>query len=213
MKEHNGKLYMVRNVSLASSLSDAQSFTDNSDAGNPTRKTSSTTYRNGMEAYYGELWVCDPTSSGVTDICDSADWTQLINGKETDLGGATPTANSISMLEFVGDTAYIGFDDPTNGVQIFAMKLGGGDIVATDLVATGGATTSSFDTDNDSTWDNGEWKQAGTDGLGASSRNLYIFSSSTITDVFGDNYLFVNVADDNTYAIRVYRQLGEYQPL
>ena len=207
MKEHNGKLYMVRNVSIAGDQTDADSFADTG----TTRKAGSASYYNGQESYYGELWMCDPASGSDTgrsaQICESDDWTLLLSGRETELGGATPTSDSISMLEFVGDTAYIGFDGPSAGVRIFAMKLAGGDIVATN-----GASTS-FDKDGDSTWDNGEWKQAGTDGLGSVTRNKYIFSSSTITDTYGDTYLFVNVADDSSYAIRVYRQLGEYQPL
>ncbi|MDH5654438.1 MAG: hypothetical protein OEZ34_00900, partial [Spirochaetia bacterium] len=78
--EFNGRLYMARNV---------------------------TTTVNSTVIDHGELWVCVP---GGDNICDSADWSRLISGKETQL----PSVNSISMLQDNGSgVLYVGFDDNT----------------------------------------------------------------------------------------------------
>lgn len=217
MKEYGGKLYMVRNVSIAGTEADADSCADNAGV---TLKTGDASLRNGAENLRGELWVCDPAGGSDATVCETADWTRLISGEEAELcsGQAAactaPESNAISMLEFVGNEVYLGFDDPTNGVRIYHMDASSG-IPRTDLAINGGSAT-------DDTLGFAGWSQAGVDRLtGDTSEisagyNKYIFSSSTITDTYGDDYLFVVVSDEDvagTQPIRVYRQLGAYQNL
>ncbi len=209
LKEYGGKLYMVRNVSIATTISNADDCT----AGDAT-------LRDGTENLRGELWVCNPSGGTLATVCEPGDWTRLIAGEETELCNGqsasctTPESNAISMLEFVGDEVYVGFDDPTNGLRIFHTDATSG-IAQTDLAANGGSAT-------DDTLYYAGWQQAGVDRLTTDSSeissgyNKYIFSSSTITDAYGDDYLFVVVSDEDTAGtqpIRVYRQLGAYQNL
>ncbi len=96
--EYNGRLYMARNVSTASSAS-------------ATDGTASTPSR-------GELWKCDP---GADNRCDPADWTRIISGTESDL----PTKNAISLLQDNGSgRLYVGFDDldaTSSGIRVFRI--------------------------------------------------------------------------------------------
>lgn len=164
--EYNGNLYMARNVAVGSTCTNTDTLQD-----------CQTNLR-------GELWKCDPTTSGGATTCDPGDWVRIITGTETDLG----TSNAISILQNNGSgILYVGFDDPTNGVKIFRVN-------SVNVPSTSGTMTSSG------------WVQQGTNGLGTVSP-LYIrfISSTSISDGYY-NYVYIT-AGTGTDAIKVFRQL------
>ncbi|PJZ26626.1 hypothetical protein CH352_04660 [Leptospira hartskeerlii] len=164
--DFNGHLYMARNVAVGSTCTNTDTLQD-----------CQTNLR-------GELWKCDPATSGGASTCDPGDWTRIITGTETDLG----TANAISILQNNGSgVLYVGFDDPTNGVKMFRIS-------STNVPATSGTMSSAG------------WSQQGTNGLGTVSP-LYIrfISSTSISDGFY-NYIYVT-SGTGTDAIKVFRQV------
>ncbi|OHD63028.1 MAG: hypothetical protein A2176_09410 [Spirochaetes bacterium RBG_13_51_14] len=149
---YNGKLYMARNV------------TD----GSP----------DNYHQVRGELWKCDPATTGNASACDPGDWTRIISGTESDLGGV-----AISLLQNNGaGRLYVGFDNPA-GVTVWR-------IASTDPPATSGSMASAG------------WVEQGLPGLNNSHIKLY--SSATINDGTYD-YIYLTAGDD-TNSIRVYRQ-------
>ncbi|PJZ27478.1 hypothetical protein CH352_16870 [Leptospira hartskeerlii] len=164
--EYNGYLYMARNVAAGSTCTNTDTLQD-----------CQTNLR-------GELWKCDPTTSGGATTCDPGDWVRIITGTETELG----TANAISILQNNGSgVLYVGFDDPTNGVKIFRVN-------SVNVPSTSGTMTSAG------------WTQQGTNGLGTVSP-LYIrfISSTSISDGYY-NYVYVT-AGTGSNAIKVFRQV------
>lgn len=160
--EFNGYLYMARNVAAGVTA--------------PSSETAS----------HGELWVCDPTTSGVATDCESADWSRIISGSESDL----PATNAISLLQNNGTgTLYVGFDDLTatpSGVRIFR-------IATTTPPSLTGLTMASAG-----------WNQEGANGLGSSS-NRYLFSAASETD--GSQFYIYVTTGNGAEAIEVFRQI------
>lgn len=116
LKEYNNKLYMVRNVAQGNG-SGAQQTTQSR----------------------GELWRCNPATSGLSTACDPGDWTKLVSGTE-DLGSGS---NSFGMFEINGEYAYLGVDNPTSGSRVFRLKVTNSSHVPIDMTATNGTTMAS----------------------------------------------------------------------
>jgi len=172
LAEHDGYLYMARNVSVGTADGD-----DNTNL-------------------RGELWVCDPASTGGATTCESADWTRIIHGTETDLGDA----HAISLVQSnKTGILYVGFDSPSTGVRIYRY-------------AGGTPTTANTDFDLDTDIEMSEtgrainWELQGVAGLNlVDGPYVNIYSSASISDGSFD-YFYLTVGTGSE-AIRVLRQL------
>ncbi len=158
LREYNGRLYMARNVT----------------SGTP----------DNYARLRGELWKCDPGTSGGALTCDPGDWTRIITGEESDL-----TASAISLLQENGSgRLYVGFDH-ASGVSVWRIE-------SANPSATTGTMTSAG------------WEQQGS--LGLVGGHIKIYSSASISDGTYD-YIYLTAGDD-AQSIRVYRQREEAMP-
>jgi hypothetical protein len=134
----------------------------------------------------GEVWTCTPNDSGQ---CAPAAWTRIITGSETDL---TAGSNAISMLIANGNNLYVGFDNPTNGLEVYRY--------ASTLVKPNPDPTST-------TMSGVSWIKQGTNGLGSGSK--YIINSVSLYDTGTvKNYLYIVVGNGlGSSAIKVVRQV------
>ncbi|MBN2160453.1 MAG: Ig-like domain-containing protein [Spirochaetes bacterium] len=189
MMEYNGLLYLARNVAVS--------------------EASDTT------AERGELWRCNPATTGDANMCEAADWTRIIQGTEIELGGATPTANRISLLQNLGDGwLYVGFDDMTNGIRLFKINS----------TAPGATSVTEYPDPGDPAILNMEsagWVPVGNPGFwhnptiaggGSYDNEIYFdtfYSSTEISDgIYRYIYFTVGDSDGSTGsdAIQVYRE-------
>ncbi|TFH40558.1 MAG: hypothetical protein E4G96_07260 [Chrysiogenales bacterium] len=156
--EYNGRLYMARNVT----------------SGTP----------DNYDRLRGELWKCNPGTSGGALTCEPGDWTRIITGEESDL-----TASAISLLQENGSgRLYVGFDH-ASGVSVWRIE-------SANPSATTGTMTSAG------------WEQQGS--LGLVGGHIKIYSSASISDGTYD-YIYLTAGDD-AQSIRVYRQREEAMP-
>ncbi|MDH5656155.1 MAG: Ig-like domain-containing protein, partial [Spirochaetia bacterium] len=107
--EHSGRLYMARNVSVETNCADGTGDGETC-----------------VDPGHGELWVCNPASSGSSTICEQADWTLVLDSSSFGY------VNSISLLlENGSNKFYIAFDDfragevdGTNGIKVYSLNSG-----------------------------------------------------------------------------------------
>lgn len=141
-----------------------------------------------------ELWKC-------TSTCTSAANWRLVLSTNNVANTMSNRANlkAISLLQVNGNFLYIGFDNPTDGAQIYRSQSGITEIDGT-TACTGGDTTAN----------NGDgyrcFQQQGATGLGVPSENQYFFSSASIRKG-ASNFIYVTVGDANLVAIKVLRQI------
>ncbi|MEM7181849.1 MAG: Calx-beta domain-containing protein [Spirochaetota bacterium] len=67
-----------------------------------------------------QLWKCDPSATGDLTECDSDDWSLVAqNGStgKTNFGDGNNT--KITMVAQNGDYLYVGFDNPTTGIEVW----------------------------------------------------------------------------------------------
>ncbi len=102
-------------------------------------------------------------------------------------------------MQVNGSYLYIGFDNPTNGAQVYRSQASITEIDGT-TACTGGDTTA----------DNGDgyrcFTQQGTSGFGVPGENQYFFSSASLRKG-SQNFIYVTVGDANLVAIKVLRQV------
>ncbi|MFZ5631173.1 MAG: Ig-like domain-containing protein [Spirochaetota bacterium] len=141
-----------------------------------------------------ELWKCTATCTA------SANWYKVLSTTDTNNTFANrANLRAISLLQVNGNFLYIGFDNPTNGAQIYRSQSGITQIDGT-TACTGG----------DGTANNGDgyrcFEQQGTAGFGAPADNQFFFSSSSLRKG-SQNFIYVTVGDQNLVAIKVLRQV------
>lgn len=167
----NGAIYAARNI--ASGQTSATDQTTNAGA---------------------ELWKCTTTCTS------SANWRKVLSTTDTNNTFANRTnLRAISLLQVNGNYLYIGFDNPTNGAQVYRSQAGITEIDGT-TACTGGDTTAN----------NGDgyrcFAQQGTSGFGVPAENQYFFSSASLRKG-SSNFIYVTVGDANLVAIKVLRQV------
>ncbi len=136
----------------------------------------------------GELWKC------ASPCTASTDWTRIISGSETALGGAT----AISMIKSNGSSVlYVGFDDATNGAKVYKTSC-------TDPAASSGSSGTTITTGACGGTGSANWTLQGSAGFG-DTNNKYVMSATSISDGT-NNYIYVVVGDGGS-AVKVFRQI------
>lgn len=136
----------------------------------------------------GELWKC------ASPCTASTDWTRIISGSESALGGAT----AISMIQSNGSgVLYVGFDDATNGAKVYKTSC-------TDPAASSGSSGTTITTGSCGGTGSANWTLQGSAGFG-DSNNRYVMSATSISDGTS-NYIYVVVGDGGS-AVKVFRQI------
>jgi hypothetical protein len=171
----NGAIYAARNLAVAQTIANQ-------------------VVNNG-----GELWKCKAN-------CTTASSWKLVLSTNNTNNTFVNRANlkAISLLQVNGNRLYIGFDNPTNGAQIYRSQAGITEIDGT-TACTGG----------DATPDNGDgyrcFELQGSPGFGSPSENQYIISSASLRKG-SQNFIYVTVGDVNLVAIKVLRQVDKLCP-
>ncbi|PJZ71488.1 hypothetical protein CH373_03090 [Leptospira perolatii] len=173
--QYNGNLYVTRTTCQVT-------------------QSTATTFRTGITTIAGctdgtdtnrraQLWKCVPETSGGTDTCDAGDWSVVGDDGTGNTNFGEDTNRTITMVVKNGAYLYVGFDNPTTGIQVWRT----GD-------TNPGSSSSS-------------WTKIGGNGLGDATNIKQIFSATSVP-VGGVNYLYVS-AGKNGVPVRVYRQQNE----
>jgi hypothetical protein len=156
---------------------------------------SSTCTRNaaGDSLRRAQLWKCTPSGTTPNLKCDSGDWSIVDGGagfvSDTYLSFGDPTTNgnrTISMVIANGPFLYVGFDNPTTGLQLWRTNN----------------TNPSTEADG--------WQQVSFSGLTDSNNlpdptnQIQIFSAVSALDSLGNYFLYV-ATGRRGYPVSVYR--------
>jgi hypothetical protein len=203
---YNGYIFTARNVCRTAAIDGSGVSSDgtNTFSGGiddtyldflaPTAANHGTMFNNcilGDSGRRAQLLKCTPGADG---YCDSTDWSVVDGGggptgivdTYTDFGGSSTGNRTLSMVIANGSYLYVGFDNPTTGIQIWRTNV----------------TNPSTET---------QWEQLDQSGLTDSLGNRdnlnqqKIFSAISVTDATtGVNYLYMATGRGN-YAVSVYR--------
>lgn len=133
---------------------------------------------------YSQLWKCAPATvssplPATATACDPGDWTLVANNGSGQTSMGDGNNRTMSLLVTNGAYLYVGFDNPTTGVEIWRTNI------------TNPNTTADF-------------SQIGVDGLGDASNNLQIFDGMSSL-YSGLNYLYLTTGKSGGI-VKVYRQ-------
>lgn len=132
-----------------------------------------------------QLWKCSPGGDG---FCDAGEWSLVAeNGTTGKTNMGVSTNKELSIIVKNGSKLYIGYDNPTTGVQIWRTKDGVSD------------PTSESD-----------FEQIGANGLGDASNNLELYSAVSLHQD-GSYYVYITTGRPGSTPVqplRVYRQVN-----
>ena len=133
---------------------------------------------------FAQLWKCSPATVSLplpatATACDPGDWTLVANNGSGQTSMGDGNNRTLSLLVTNGTYLYVGFDNPTTGVEIWRTNT------ANPIVTA-------------------DFSQIGVDGLGDASNNLQVFDG--MSSVYsGLNYLYLTTGKIGGI-VKVYRQ-------
>jgi hypothetical protein len=176
--EFNGNLYMIRNACTVNMID----YRHTSSGTDSQTDDLSCTAAGGTEV--PQLWKCIPDGNGE---CQKGGWSLVA---ENSSSGRTNFGNAnnkqVTLLIANGSRLYVGFDNTTDGLQIWRTK---------DPVANPSSANPSSASD---------FEQIGGNGLGYPGTYKRLWSSITITSG-SDYYIYVS-AGDGSQPVAIFRQ-------
>jgi hypothetical protein len=170
--EYKGNLFMIRNACTTNMINSACTSTGTGIC------TDDVVCPSGNEV--PQLWKCVPGTTGGATDCDIGDWSLVAENGTTGRTNMGDVNNKwITLLIRNGDYLYIGFDNPTSGLEIWRTNVA-----------------------NPSTA--GQFEQIGGNGLTDPTRYLRNFSAVSMQQGI-DHYLYVS-AGDNSLPLAIFRQ-------